>query len=270
MYPRQCWLLLALVASGSAFAQVDTTKGGAVTASTLSARYAIESASTANVRIVANPAGGTKTVFQMRARSTDAKVGGFNRTEVVPLKEAMGPGLRWYALSVYMPATWTLSAQPAVLAQIAPSAAASPLPAPLTIVARGTDLELSLNANHRALSGTTDPATAANSAGQVFKLDTLKTAKWYCFVARNEWSPTLGVGTITLWMNGEKVYTASRAYNAFSATTLTPRVGLMYPGVMGAPDQTLYTDFIWLGGVTTYVEQMYAKTPCAPVTMVKF
>jgi hypothetical protein len=66
-----------------------------------------------------------------------------------------------------------------------------------------------------------------------------------------------------MWMNGEKVYNAANSNNSYFGAAHTPRTGLMFPGLMGVTERTLYTDFIRLGGPTTTALQMYQISPCS-------
>ncbi len=257
-------LLAGLLVCANAHAQIDKLRGGTTSSTDFSTRYGLKSYTTSNLRFLSDPAGSGRPVLSARVRSSDAKVSGLWRTDIYPRDEYVKTGLRWYALSVYFPSNWVFHPNPVVVAQVDTTQSSTvALPPPLTIVARGGSLELGLNFNHRAVSGT-DPATQSNSAHEDIRLDTLRLGQWYCFVLRAEWSPTLGTGAHTLWMNRDKVYESLRAYNAFQTTVgNVPRVGLMFTGLMGVSERTLYMDFIRLGGPTSYVEQMYAETPCA-------
>ncbi|GAB2872993.1 hypothetical protein GCM10027277_47830 [Pseudoduganella ginsengisoli] len=252
-------MLAACLAATGAYAQVDATIGGTVDASKFSTRYGLSSASTANLTFVSDPAGSGRTVLMTRVKSTDANVGAIKRTDFYPLNESRTTGMRWYGISVYIPSTWVVHPNPTVIAQIDNGTTATNLAAPLSLLVRGNALEMNLNSNY--LSATS--ATVSNSTKEVIKLGPLVTNRWYCLVVRSDWQPTLGSGAITMWMNGEKVYNASNSTNSYFGAAHTPRTGLMFPGLMGVTERTLYTDFIRLGGASTTALQMYQVSPCA-------
>lgn len=256
---RLACLLSGVLLSGAASAQIDTLIGGAVTPLTFSSRYALSAANPANLGFVSDPAGSGRTVLSTVVNSAEGEAGAIKRTDFHPLGEALATGLRWYGISVYVPASWTVHPNPAVIAQIDSGTAAAGLAAPLSLLVRGGGLELNLNSNHLA----TGVATASNSAREVIKLGALVTSRWYCLVVRSDWQPTLGRGAITMWMNGEKVYHASNSTNSYFGAAQTPRAGLMFPGLMGVTERTLYSDFIRLGGPTTTALQMYQISPCS-------
>ncbi|SFU90903.1 heparin lyase I family protein [Pseudoduganella namucuonensis] len=255
---RQACLLSGLLLSGAASAQIDTLIGGAVTPLTFSSRYALSAANAANLGFVSDPAGSGRTVLSTAVNGAEGEVGAIKRTDFHPLGEALATGVRWYGISVYVPNSWVVHPNPAVIAQIDSAATASGLGAPLSLLVRGGGLELNLVSNHLAAG-----ATASNSAREIIKLGALVTNRWYCLVVRSDWQTTLGSGAITMWMNGEKVYNASNSTNSYFGAAQTPRAGLMFPGLMGVTERTLYTDFIRLGGPTTTALQMYQISPCS-------
>jgi hypothetical protein len=257
---RQACLLSGLLLCGAASAQIDPLIGGVTTPSAFYDRYAVNSASSANLGFIADPAGSGRTVISTAVRSTDAAVGSLMRTDYYPLNEAQATGVRWYGISVYLPSGWAVHPNPTVIAQIdSSSASTAALEAPLSLLVRGGALELNVNANY--LDAAT--ATAANSARQVIKLGPATTGRWYCLVVRSDWQPTLGSGATTMWMNGEKVYYAGNATNSYYGALQRPRAGLLFPGLMGVAERTLVTDFIRVGGATTTALLMYQNSPCS-------
>lgn len=260
-------IILSALTCGSAWSQIDSSVGGAVPYATLTQRYALASAWSGNLTYAMDPSGSGRTVLRSRVRSTDAKVGGLLRTDVLPLGEAAKTGPRWYGLSVYFPTDWVGHPNPAVVAQVDAVTPVSGLPAPLAIVVRGNSIELNLGFNHRPLKGVGEVATAANSAVKAVKLGTLQTGKWYCFAVRSEWSPSLGNGALTIYQNRDKVFDAQRDINSYSGSAgSVPRVGLSFPGLLGVAERVLYTDFIRLGGPDTTLEKLLAETPCKTTT----
>lgn len=250
--------IAAALLAGTAHAQVDTAIGGTVDASKFSTRYVLSSASASNLSFITDPAGSGRVVLMSKVKSTDANVGAIKRTDFYPRGESLSTGLRWYGISVYIPSTWVIHPNPTVIAQIDNGGIATNLAAPLSLLVRGNTLELNLNANYLAATS----ATATNSASEIIKLGPVVTNRWYCLVVRSDWQPALGRGAVTMWMNGEKVYSAANSTNSYFGVAHTPRTGLMFPGLMGVAERTLYTDFIRLGGASTTVNQMYFVSPC--------
>lgn len=255
----QACFISGLMLSGAAQAQLDTLIGGAVPQSSFSTRYSLNAATPANLSYVLDPAGSGRTVLLTRVKSAEGELDAIKRTDFYPLNETRVSGLRWYGISVYVPASWAVHPNPTVVAQIDTSGAPSPLGAPLALSVRGANLELNLNSNYRDAS----TATLANSTNEVIKLGPLVTSKWYCLVMRSDWSQSLGRGAITFWMNGEKVYSAANSTNSYIGAAHVPRAGMMFPGLMGVAERSMYTDFIRLGGPTTTVLQMYQISPCS-------
>jgi hypothetical protein len=277
-------LLLAGV-MGVASAQIDTSRGGVVTSmesnptsfnsiasllsynSTTSTRYfsdvyTLNAGFTNEVQLVADPSGKPRKVFRLSRLQTDPLYADTARSEVSAKNEYTILGVRWYAMSVYFPSDWIYHTSPTVVAQLHTSQKTLTVSPPVEIVATGQVLTLDLNYNHRALDGT-DPATKANSAYKTIRLGPLQTGKWYCFVFRADWNNNPGKGNLSVWMNGENLYTGSNTPNDY-VTWLGnyPKTGVYMPGSMQVPYRNIYTDFTWIGGVTTTVDMMYAKTPC--------
>jgi len=258
-FNRKLCMAAGLLAVGAAQAQIDTAIGGTVDISAFNKRYGLSSANISNLAYVLDPAGSGRTVLRTTVNSTDANVGAVKRTDFYPLNESRTTGLRWYGISVYIPSSWVSHPNPTVIAQIDTGTTATNLAAPLSLLVRGNALELDLNSNYLA----TTSATANNSASEIIKLGPVVTNRWYCLVVRSDWQPTLGAGGLTMWMNGEKVYNAVNSTNSYIGAAHVPRTGLMFPGLMGVTQRTLYTDFIRLGGATTTALQMYQASPCA-------
>src|SRR4051812_24606194 len=98
------FLLINIILSGSALAQIDVTRAGAVDTNSFSTRYALSSASAANLSFAQSPNGGDP-VMLSTLKSTDAPVNGRQRSDIAPLGEAATAGtVRWYGMSVYFPA----------------------------------------------------------------------------------------------------------------------------------------------------------------------
>lgn len=257
---KYAWLLPAWLLCGGAGAQIDPLIGGVTTPAAFHERYALKTGGAANVAFIPDPAGTSRTVISTTVRSTDTAVGGLMRTDYHPLNEALATGVRWYGISVYLPAGWAVHPYPTVIAQIENIGATAPgLPSLLSLLVRGDNLELNINANHR------DPASAteSNSASQVMMLGPAITERWNCLVVRSDWQPALGSGAVTMWINGEKVYNAAMTTSSYVGAAQRPSAGLLFPGMMGVPERTLVTDFIRVGGPTTTASQMYQNSPCS-------
>lgn len=256
-----CWIVLACMPV-TASSQVDRTRAGTASSGNITERYTINTADPGNVELVPDPAGSGRTVVRVRVRDTDRKVVGGSRTEISPLREYVREGIRWYAISVYFPSDWHFHPTPTVVGQLHTSQKTAIVPPPVSFVARDRSLYLELHFNHRRIDGA-DPVTKQNSARQLIRLDTIRTAQWYCFVVRADWSFTPGKGALWIWLNGDKVYEANNSHNAY-VTWLGnyPKTGLYLPGKMAIPERILFTDFIHVGGAKTNVATMSALTPC--------
>ena len=257
---KQVCLLAGLLSCGAASAQIDTLVGGVTTPAAFHERYALKSGGSGNLAFIPDPAGSTRTVISTTVRGTDAAVGSLMRTDYYPLNEALSTGVRWYGISVYIPSSWAAHPYPAVIAQIENvGATAAGLPAVLSLLVRGDDLELNINANFLDPSS----ATESNSVAQVMMLGPAVKDRWNCLVVRSDWQSAVGIGATTMWMNGEKVYNASNSNNSYVGAAQRPSVGLLFPGLMGVSERTLITDFIRVGGPTTTTSQMYQNSPCS-------
>lgn len=252
-------LIPGIMLSTAALAQIDATIGGATTPADFGTRYVLNAANTANLAFITGPGGSGRTVLSSKVLDAQASVAGIKRTDFYPVNETRASGLRWYAISVYFPSAWVAHPYPAVVAQMASTTGASTWSAPLSLLVRGAALEMNLNSNFR----TGDAATTASNTTEVIKLGPLVKQKWYCLVIRSDWSPTLGSGAVTMWMNGEKVYNAQNSTNSYFGSANVPHAGLMFPGLMGVSERTVYTDFIRLGGAASTALTMYGATPCS-------
>lgn len=243
-------------------AQVDKQRGGTVSQSEFSSRYALVSANPGNLRWVHDPAGSSRSVLQVRVRDTDQKVYDALRTEVALSRDYIREGVRWYAISMYFPADWQPHPYPVVVGQLHTSQKSAILSPPVAFVVHGQNIDLELYANHRPMEGP-DAATRPNSAHQLIRLDRMKSEQWYCFVVRADWSPRPGQGALKIWMNGDKVYEATDLYNSYETWLGNyPRAGLYMPGMTSVSERMLYLDFIHVGGPRTGYEEMAAQTPC--------
>ena len=255
-------LLGAGLCAGQVFAQVDRSKGGAVSEAEFPHRYTLQSAKPENLTWVRDPAGSSRIVLQARVRESDEKVFGGRRTEIVPLNDYVREGVRWYAISAYFPADWQFHAYPTIIGQLHTSQHKAILSPPVAFVVNGRYLNLELYANHRSVEGG-ESATRANSARQLIRLDRIETGRWYCFVIRADWSSSPGMGNLKVWLNGDRVYEGENAYNTYESRLGNyPKAGIYMPGMMGVPERLLYFDFIHLGGPRSGMEEMAALTPC--------
>jgi hypothetical protein len=270
---------------GTAAAQVDLGRGGPVTtfaknpatypsvSALLSYNtsgtiryfddvYALNSGTTDSVKLVADPSGKARNVFRLSRLQTDPLWASTARTEVSARNEYVIEGVRWYAMSVYFPTDWVYHASPTVVMQVHTSQKTAVVSPPLAIIAAGTGVNLELNSNHRLLDGT-DPATKPNSSTKTIRVAPLVTGKWYCFVFRADWNRNPGMGSLNVWLNGDNVYSSTNMPNSYITWLGNyPKTGLYMPGSMQVPYRNIYADFTWLGGPSSTMAMMYAKTPC--------
>ncbi|MES2260809.1 MAG: polysaccharide lyase [Pseudomonadota bacterium] len=284
---RMLLLAAGLACAGAGQAQVDLSRGGPI--STLDANpkplqyvsqslarnlsagtryfddlYALSSATSSNLNLVPDPLGSNRQVFRMKLLKSDPLVNGGSRTEVTLKYEYVIEGVRWYAMSVLFPPDWQFNIEPSVVTQLHTSQKTTVVPPPVSITATNNDLNLELYYNYRNMNGLgSDPATRANTGQQTVRLGKFVTNKWYCFVFRVDWSYKPGTGSLSMWLNGNQMYDAKNAYNAYETWLGNyPKVGVYQPGVMSVPARSIYTDFIHVGGIQSTYEQMAALTPC--------
>jgi hypothetical protein len=250
----------------AAFAQIDRLLGGPVASGNFSSRYTLVSSNSDNMRVVLDPTGSGRSVLELQVRDTDADVYGGLRTELSTNRDYTREGVRWYAMSVYLPGSWQFHAYPTVVAQLHTSQKRTILSPPVSFVVRGRNLDLELYANHRSIDGP-DPAKRANSAHQLIRLDRLKTQQWYCFVVKADWSRYTGQGSLRIWMNGDRVYDAANLSNSYETWLGNyARVGVYMPGKRSITNRVIYADYIHLGGPRTGLIEMTSQTPCGPPT----
>lgn len=281
-----------------AMAQVDTARGGPISTLSLNPKpvsyshqaitrnsaptytyryfddlYTVQTASAANLALVPDPAGSGRQVFRTTVLKSDAKAANGSRTEVTLKYEYIIEGLRWYAVSVYLPKDWVIDPNPTVLSQLHTSQKTVTVAPPVMLIASGNDLQLSLHYNHRGTSATaTNPATNANSGVQTIRVAKLETGRWYCMVMRADWSYKPGVGSFTAWLNGSVVFDAKNSFNSYETWLGNyPKVGAYLPGTMFVDKRVVFADFIHLGGPASTYEMMAKLTPCGvtpqPVNM---
>jgi hypothetical protein len=256
-------MLLLALASSPALSQLDRARGGAIDEKRFEDRYTVQSANPANLRFVTDPAGSDRTVMRMMISKNEPKVFNGLRTEIVPRNEYVKEGVRWYALSFYVPAEWKEDPSPILVAQLHTSQKDVILSPPVALVIKGHRIDLELRANSRKIHGP-DPARKENSAAQTIRVSSLEKSKWYCFVVRADWSATEGSGSIKVWLDGDKVYEADHQYNSYETWLGNyPKVGLYAPGGLTVGSEQLYVDFIHLGGPRTDLAEMIAQTPCS-------
>jgi hypothetical protein len=254
-------VILVIVCSQAA-PQVDRSKGGSVDPTHFHDRYVLQSGKQSNLQFVNDPAGSNRTVIRLSVGKSDPTVFSGLRTEIIPRNEYVKTGVRWYAISFYVPPEWQLDPAPIVVFQLHTSQRDVTLSPPVSLVIRGNRLELDLWANYRPIHGT-DHALKDNSAHQTILISSLEKSRWYCFVARADWSSDLGNGSFGLWLNSDRVYQAQRLPNAYETWLGNyPKTGLYAPAGLTAPAENLIVDFIHLGGPRSSLSDMTSLTPC--------
>lgn len=228
--------------------------------------YTLNSGTADNLALVDNPAGGTRKVFKLSLRYTDADTAGAKRTEVTPNYEYTHEGKRWYAASLFVPVEWhddTRADHPVVVFQMHSAKGVVLTSPPAAIVIDGPDLVLETHANYLGAGA----ATKENMTTQRVALGPLAPhkGKWMCFVVSADWQSTVGIGNFTLWMDGVQVYQTANLYNSYQNSLGNyPKVGIYQPGIMDGSNgvRELYADFIHIGAGASTFEMMAAKTPC--------
>ncbi|ELX12835.1 hypothetical protein Jab_1c14500 [Janthinobacterium sp. HH01] len=187
------------------------------------------------------------------------------RGEVSPRWDYTPTGVRWYAISVYIPHGWAFNNAEMLIGQLHTSQKVAIVSPPVGLAIQGNYLKLALQASELTVPNL-DKSTASSQSIRLAAIDADEARnKWYCFVMRADWSPTPGVGSFKLWMNGKLMYQAQNAFNSY-VTDLGnyAKTGLYVPGTSAMPDsQTVYTDYVYLAGpATTNPADLIAMTPC--------
>lgn len=226
--------------------------------------YIRQSADPSRIEIVPDPAGSARQVFHMRVNQTDPKTNGGLRSEVLRRGEYKKEGLRWYAMSVFIPNNWASDRRLTIISQIHTSQKTlRKVPPPISFTVRNDEQMLALHGSTRNLSkGETVDRTSADE--KMVSLGALKKGAWQCFVVRADWSWTPGKGSLDIWRNGEKIYTAKDSPNAYESDLGNyPKTGLYEPGGMEVPTREIFADAIHVAGAEASYDEMYQKTPCA-------
>lgn len=296
--------LLALCATGAAHAQFDIGLGGIINTDAVNPKPPAQPSAPAAIAYNSNPQNirhidDVYTLNQKDARITWTddfagaaqaghkvfKVQAF-RPEVTVTPEGKAvvsrgeasakwdytkTGVRWYAISVFIPQDWHFSDIDMIVGQLHTSQKEAIVSPPVALSIQGKYLKLWLHASE--LSDKVSPdqpylekLTSSEQSIRLAQIDPPEARnRWYCFVMRADWSPTPGIGAFKLWMNGKLRYQAENAFNSYTTWLGNyPKTGLYVPGTIGMPDsQTIYTDYIYLAGAaTTDPSVLASKTPC--------
>lgn len=197
---------------------------------------------------------------------------GVARAEIVPKWEYVKSGVRWYAISVFLPHDWVITENVSmIVGQLHTSQKNAILSPPVALDIKGKYLNLELQTSELTDDMGANPhlerLTSSSQSIRLAAIDKMEARdKWYCFVMRADWSNTPGIGSFKLWMNGVLKYESTNAMNAYvTATGNYAKTGLYVPGISGMPDsQTIYTDYVYVAGAETIDQaDLLAKTPCA-------
>lgn len=182
-------------------------------------------------------------------------------SDVYPLNEQhpVQPARRWYAMSVFLPADWSITTVPITLAQVDAGGAAVGLAPPLALQIHGEQLMLNMNFNHR-----TGDITPANSARRTVWAGQATLGSWHCMVVRADWSAVAGTGELRVYMNGssKETFFARSSHNSYAGALHVPRVGLSVPEGAEPGHRMMYADFVWVGDAAASFNDMTRKTPC--------
>ncbi|WP_083440281.1 heparin lyase I family protein [Aquincola tertiaricarbonis] len=224
-------------------------------------RHGLQAAEPQRLKTERDPAGGGRQVFHMRLDAADRKVANGQRTEVFTRDAATAEGVRWFALSVYVPAPWTPARLPISLAQVHTSRMGVPVPPPIGFVVRGDDLALLLREDQRQAPD--QPLTQDQLNTRRVALGKLPLDRWVCWVLRSQWSKNADDRRLTVWDGRQQVYDSGPAANSYLTRPGNyPKVGLYAPGGVAAASREMYADAIRVGRDESNFDDMFAKTPC--------
>jgi hypothetical protein len=192
------------------------------------------------------------------------------RGEVSPSWDYTKTGVRWYAISVFVPYDWTMNPADTIVGQLHTSQDTIVVSPPVDLIIKDSYISLGLQTSELTDNvGSTPHLEKTTSSTQTIRLASIADGaarnKWYCFVMRADWSYTPGAGSFKLWLNGALKYEAQNAMNSYQTRLGNyAKTGLYVPATASMPaSQTIYTDYVYLGSPDATQEEMLAQTPCA-------
>jgi hypothetical protein len=187
------------------------------------------------------------------------------RVEITPSHEYAPSGVRWYAVSVYLPSDWMPIPDTALFQLHTKQRGASPppivVPPPLALIAHNAQLRLHLRSSTRDTTGS-EPPTSDNVEMQSMPLGALEKQKWYCLIVRADWQSAVGTGNLTVWLNGKRRYDARNVHNHYVNAESYPKAGMYMPGTRSDASQHVYVSPIHIGDEAATYQIMEAVTKC--------
>lgn len=194
------------------------------------------------------------------------------RVEIIPSDEYVPSGIRWYAVSIYVPGDWTpvtdtslfqLHTKQRPLPPPPPGTTLPQIlvPPPMAFIANGTQLKLHMRTSTRQVTGD-DVPNGSNVEVQNIALGPLKTQQWYCLVVQANWQSTVGSGDLLVWLNGKLRYEAHNVHNHYVNGESYPKAGMYMPGRREHASQHLYVSPIYIGDEGATYDNMAALTKC--------
>lgn len=237
-------------------------RGGLASVTNFANQYFLQASSPDRMLLSADPAGSNAQVYKLTLFDSDLKSNSGYRTEIGLKNEYVKEGGRWYAFGFYIAKPWDTSDVPIVMAQLHTSQKTLKLSPPLSIVARGDSLYLTLYGSHKSVDAD-EPPSINNAAKRLVYLGPVVTQQWLCFVISMDWSHTPGQGGTRVWMNKRLVYQSENDLNSFDTWLGNYlKVGLYAPWKFGASFRQVYVDALWASDATADFDSMYRKTIC--------
>lgn len=195
-------------------------------------------------------------------------------------------GPRWYAMSFMVPADpkdssaaklgWAALPTPVTVAEIdATTSATSSVNPPVSLVITRGNFELLLSSKYIS------PTAQSTTTSELMRVGPVKAGTWYCMVVRSDWSPALAVGSLQIWLNGDRIFETLHTTASFAASANIPKLGLTYNYATAADavSRQIYTDIIRSGTdivhpalstATPFIPDpgaLYNNTPCSGVVV---
>lgn len=254
-YSLICWFMTISFA-------LALERGGLANEANFANQYFLQAYVPERMALSSDPAGSNVQVYKLTLLDSDQKSFGGYRTEIGLKNEYVKEGERWYAFGFYIAKPWDTSDVPIIMAQLHTSQKTLTLSPPVSIVARGDSLYLTLYGSDKAADAEVPPSIK-NSAKRVVYLGPVVTQQWLCFVVNMDWSHMPGQGRTRVWMNKRLVYQSDNDLNSYDTWLGNYlKVGLYAPWKLGTSSRQVYVDALWASDATAGFDSMHRKTIC--------